>query len=93
MVKKKIRYTVLYELLFRDDALQGESNSITNQKKYLEDYAQSIGIKNYRHFSDDGYSRTNFNRPGFQAMVEAIQSGDMKCVIIKDLSHFGIIYL
>ncbi len=60
VVKKKIRYTALYELLFRDDALQGESNSITNQKKYLEDYAQSIGIKNYRHFSDDGYSRTNF---------------------------------
>ena len=60
MAKKKIRYTALYERLSRDDELQGESNSITNQKKYLEDYAQSLGINNYRHFTDDGYSGTNF---------------------------------
>ncbi len=93
MANKKIRYTALYERLSRDDELQGESNSITNQKKYLEDYAQSIGINNYRHFTDDGYSGTNFNRPGFQAMVEAIQAGDVECVITKDLSRFGRNYL
>lgn len=93
MTKKKIRYTALYERLSRDDELQGESNSITNQKKYLEDYAQSLGINNYRHFTDDGYSGTNFNRPGFQAMVEAIQSGEVDCVITKDLSRFGRNYL
>ena len=93
MTDRKIRYTALYERLSRDDELQGESNSITNQKKYLEDYARSSGIRNFRHFTDDGYSGTNFNRPGFQAMVDAIQAGDVECVITKDLSRFGRNYL
>jgi hypothetical protein len=61
----KPKITALYERLSRDDELQGESNSISNQKKYLEDYATQHGFRNIRHFSDDGYTGTNFNRPGF----------------------------
>lgn len=52
MEQKKVRYAALYERLSRDDELKGESNSITNQKAYLEDYIKSQGITNYRHFTD-----------------------------------------
>ena len=57
---KDNRITALYERLSRDDEMQGESNSITNQKKYLEDYAVQHSFGNIQHFSDDGYSGTNF---------------------------------
>ena len=57
---KDNRTTALYERLSRDDEMQGESNSITNQKKYLEDYAVQQRFGNIQHFSDDGYSGTNF---------------------------------
>ena len=67
METKKTKYTALYERLSRDDEMQGESNSITNQKKYLEEYAKAQGFKNIRHFTDDGYSGVDFNRPGFQS--------------------------
>ena len=60
METKKTKYTALYERLSRDDEMQGESNSITNQKKYLEEYARSQGFKNIRHFTDDGYSGVDF---------------------------------
>lgn len=49
MAVKKIKYTALYERLSRDDEMQGESNSIVNQKRYLEEYAQAQGFKNIRH--------------------------------------------
>ena len=67
------KITALYERLSRDDELQGESNSILNQKKYLEDYARKNGFNNIQHFTDDGYSGTNFNRPGFQSMIAEIE--------------------
>ena len=57
------KITALYERLSRDDDLNGESNSITNQKQYLEDYARRNGFTNIRHFTDDGFSGVNFNRP------------------------------
>ena len=63
------KITALYERLSRDDDLNGESNSITNQKKYLEDYARRNGFENIRHFTDDGFSGVNFNRPGFQSLL------------------------
>lgn len=69
------RITALYERLSRDDDLTGESNSITNQKKYLEDYARRNGFENIRHFTDDGFSGVNFNRPGFQALIKEIETG------------------
>jgi len=89
----KERYTALYERLSRDDEQQGESNSIVNQKKYLEDYARSQGFRNIRHFSDDGYTGTNFNRPGFQSMLEEVKAGNISTVIVKDMSRFGRNYL
>ena len=91
--KEKKRYTALYERLSRDDELQGESNSILNQKKYLEDYARQMGFSHIRHFTDDGYTGTNFNRPGFQAMLEEVEAGNIATVIVKDMSRFGRNYL
>lgn len=73
--------------------MQGESNSIVNQKRYLEEYAQAQGFKNIRHFTDDGYSGTNFKRPGFQKMIAAIEAGEIDVVCVKDLSRFGRDYL
>ena len=85
--------TALYERLSRDDELAGESNSITNQKKFLEDYAAQRGFPNIRHFTDDGYTGTNFNRPGFRAMMAEIEAGHVGVVIVKDMSRFGRDYL
>ena len=93
MAVKKIKYTALYERLSRDDEMQGESNSIVNQKRYLEEYAQAQGFKNIRHFTDDGYSGTNFKRPGFQKMIAAIEAGEIDVVCVKALSRFGRDYL
>ena len=91
MGREKI--TALYERLSRDDELQGESNSILNQKKYLEDYARSKGLRNIRHFTDDGYSGTNFNRPGFAALLEEVKAGNVAVICVKDMSRFGRNYL
>lgn len=91
--KNTAKITALYERLSRDDELQGESNSILNQKRYLEDYARQNGFKNLEHFTDDGYSGTNFNRPGFNRMLEAVEAGRVETVIVKDMSRFGRNYL
>ena len=94
MVKKEeIKITALYERLSRDDEQAGESNSIQNQKKYLEEYARQKGLRNIRHFYDDGYSGTNFNRPGFAALLEEIEAGRVETLVVKDLSRFGRNYL
>lgn len=85
--------TALYERLSRDDELVGESNSITNQKRFLEDYATQRGFTNIRHFTDDGYTGTNFNRPGFKAMMAEVEAGNVGAVIVKDMSRFGRDYL
>ena len=91
--KEEIKITALYERLSRDDEQAGESNSIQNQKKYLEEYARQKGLRNIRHFYDDGYSCTNFNRPGFAALLEEIEAGHVEVLIVKDLSRFGRNYL
>lgn len=91
--KEQIKITALYERLSRDDELQGESNSITNQKQYLEDYARQSGFRHIRHFTDDGYSGTNFNRPGFNALLTEVEAGNVETVIVKDMSRFGRNYL
>lgn len=85
--------TALYERLSRDDELVGESNSITNQKRFLEDYATQRGFTNIRHFTDDGYTGTNFNRPGFKAMMAEVEAGNVGVIIVKDMSRFGRDYL
>ena len=91
--KEEIKITALYERLSRDDKQAGESNSILNQKKYLEEYARQKGLRNIRHFYDDGYSGTNFNRPGFTALLEEIEAGRVDTLVVKDLSRFGRNYL
>ena len=91
--KEEIKITALYERLSRDDEQAGESNSIQNQKKYLEEYARQHGLRNIRHFYDDGYSGTNFNRPGFAALLEEIEAGRAETLVVKDLSRFARNYL
>ena len=91
--KEELKITALYERLSRDDEQVGESNSIQNQKKYLEEYARQQGLRNIRHFYDDGYSGTNFNRPGFAALLEEIEAGHVETLVVKDLSRFGRNYL
>lgn len=85
--------TALYERLSRDDELQGESNSIVNQKKILEEYAAKNNLTNTIHFTDDGISGTQFDRPGFMAMMEQVNRGNVGCVIVKDMSRLGRDYL
>ena len=87
------KITPLYERLSRDDELQGESNSISNQKKMLEDYARRNGLPNPTHFTDDGVSGTRFDRPGFLAMMEEVEAGRVEAIIIKDMSRLGRDYL
>ena len=87
------KITALYERLSKDDEQQGESNSILNQKQYLQDYARKSGFTNIQHFTDDGYTGRNFNRPGFQAMLAEIEAGKVGTVIVKDMSRFGRNYL
>ena len=83
------KITALYERLSRDDDLNGESNSITNQKKYLEDYARRNGFTNIRHFTDDGFSGVNFNRPSFQELIKEVEAGNVATIIVKDMSRLG----
>ena len=85
--------TALYCRLSRDDELQGDSNSIINQKKILQKYALDHGWKNIRFYIDDGICGTTFNRPGFQEMIADIEAGIVKRVIIKDMSRLGRDYL
>lgn len=87
------KITPLYERLSRDDELQGESNSIVNQKQMLEDYACKNSFPNPTHFTDDGISGTRFDRPGFMAMMEEVEAGHVEAVIIKDMSRLGRDYL
>ena len=81
--------TAFYPRLSHEDELQGESNSISNQKKYLEDYARRNGFGNIRHFTDDGFSGVNFNRPGFQAVIKEVEAGNVATIIVKDIPQRG----
>lgn len=92
-VKDLNRITALYERLSRDDELQGESNSISNQKNFLEDYARKNGFVNIKHYTDDGYTGRNFKRPGFQEMLDDIENNKIGTVIVKDMSRLGRNYL
>ena len=91
MSKRKI--TALYERLSRDDDQQGESNSIANQKKLLESYAAQHGFPNPVHFTDDGISGTQFDRPGFMALMKEVEAGNVEYLCLKDMSRMGRDYL
>jgi len=88
-----LKITALYERLSRDDELQGDSNSIVNQKRMLEDYADKNGFSNAAHFTDDGWSGGNFERPGWKRLIAEIEAGKVGTVIVKDMSRVGRDYL
>lgn len=93
MNKQSEKITALYCRLSRDDELQGDSNSIVNQKNILEKYAKDNGFKNPQFFIDDGVSGTTFEREGFQAMIAEVEKDNVSTVIVKDMSRFGRDYL
>ncbi|MBQ7370798.1 MAG: recombinase family protein, partial [Blautia sp.] len=91
--KASQKITALYERLSHDDELQGESNSISNQKALLETFAEKNGFTGIRHFTDDGISGTTFDRPGLQALITEIKQGNIGTVIVKDNSRIGRNYI
>ncbi len=91
--KEQAGITALYCRLSRDDGTEGDSNSIANQKKLLTKYAKENGFGNTRFYVDDGYTGTNFNRPGFQKLLEDMEMGYVSAIIVKDMSRLGRDYL
>ena len=97
-MRKNEKITALYERLSRDDFgkdddQQCESNSISNQKAMLEEFAARQGFTNLVHFTDDGISGTCFDRPGFLAMMKEVEAGTVEYLCIKDMSRMGRDYL
>ena len=98
VMRKNEKITALYERLSRDDFgkdddQQRESNSISNQKAMLEEFAARQGFTNIVHFTDDGISGTCFDRPGFLAMMKEVEAGNVEYLCIKDMSRMGRDYL
>ena len=91
--KSREGVTALYCRLSRDDGTESESNSISNQKTLLQQKAKEYGLSNTRCYVDDGFTGTNFNRPGFQQMLEDIDLGYISAVMVKDLSRLGRDYV
>jgi DNA invertase Pin-like site-specific DNA recombinase len=87
------KITALYERLSKDDEIQGESNSIVNQKRMLTQYAEQRGYKNIVHYTDDGWSGTNFERPSWKKLMADVEAGKVATVIVKDMSRIGRDYL
>ena len=85
--------TALYERLSRDDDLDGESNSIINQKRYLQNYADEHGFTNCKHYTDDGWSGGNFDRPGWKNLIADVEAGKVGVILAKDMSRIGRNYL
>ena len=85
----QIKITALYCRLSREDGQEGESNSITNQKRILTEYAQKNGLYPYEFYIDDGFSGTNFERPDFERMMDDVKRGRIATIVTKDLSRFG----
>ncbi len=83
----------LYTRLSRDDGTDSESNSIANQKRLLSQKAKELGFTNVKFYVDDGYTGTNFNRPGFQELLDDIEMGYISVVMVKDLSRLGRDYV
>ena len=89
MNKAKSKVVILYARLSKDDEMQGTSNSILNQQQLLEEYAERHGLTPYVHIQDDGYSGTNWNRPGWQELLAKIESGEVANLLVKDSSRLG----
>ncbi len=90
---EQIGITALYCRLSRDDGTECDSNSIANQKRLLSLKAKEMGLSNTKYYVDDGYTGTNFNRPGFQQMLSDIDMGYVSAVMVKDLSRLGRDYV
>ena len=84
---------ILYGRLSQEDDHAGDSNSIVNQRSYLEKYAADNGFQNPVFMADDGYSGTNFDRPAWQDIVTLIEAGLVRTLIVKDMSRLGREYL
>ncbi len=93
MNKQSEKITALYCRLSRDDELQGDSNSIVNQKNILEKYAKDNNFSNIRFFIDDGFSGTNFQRPSWNELLTLIEDNQVGTLIVKDMSRLGRDYL
>lgn len=91
--KNQIGITALYCRLSRDDGTESESNSIGNQKNLLSQKAKEMGLTDTKYYVDDGYTGTNFNRPGFQQLIDDIEIGLVSAVMVKDLSRLGRDYV
>jgi DNA invertase Pin-like site-specific DNA recombinase len=91
--KNTPKLTILYECLSRDDELQGPSNSIVNQQHILEEYAEKNGFVPYEHIQDDGYSGTNWTRPGWQELIAKVENGEVGAILLKTLDRMGRDYL
>lgn len=91
--KNQIGITALYCRLSRDDGTESESNSIGNQKKLLSQRAKEMDLTDTKYYVDDGYTGTNFNRPGFQQLIDDIEIGLISAVMVKDLSRLGRDYV
>jgi DNA invertase Pin-like site-specific DNA recombinase len=89
----KQKYTILYERLSRDDGEDSVSNSIKNQRAMLEEYAERNGLVPFLHIQDDGYSGTNWNRPGWREVEQKIEADEISALVIKDSSRMGRDYL
>ena len=90
---KQERITALYLRLSRDDDLEGESNSISNQKTLLMNYAKQHKFKNIRVFTDDGVSGVTMNRSGFQELLALVEADQVAVLLVKDMSRLGRNYL
>jgi len=91
--RQPAKITILYERLSRDDGDKAESDSIANQRQLLETYAERNGFTPYIHVSDDGYSGTNWRRPGWQEVITKIETGEVSALLVKDASRIGRDYI
>ena len=90
---EQVGITALYCRLSRDDGAEGDSNSVANQKRLLQRFAKENGLSNTRFYVDDGYTGTNFQRLGFQKLLEDVELGYVSTIIVKDMSRLGRDYL
>lgn len=91
--KNRDNTAFLYERISRDDNLEGDSDSVVNQKKLLTKVAKEKGFTNLVHFFDDGISGVTMERPGFQKMLAELEQGHAAAVIVKDMSRLGRNYI
>ncbi len=91
--KNQVGITALYCRLSRDDGTDSDSNSVSNQKKLLSVKAKEMGLTDTKYYVDDGYTGTNFNRPGFQQLINDVEIGLVSTVMVKDLSRLGRDYV